>query len=137
MRISSLKLKAFFSLTVDLHPVVVLDHLGVGRQQFVVRAPADEGVVVVSRLRVVLHEADGHIAVVDHRLVQGLQGPEAVGRGGASEPFDSSRWVRTPDLARDVVIEPGREGLQRSLDFRSLRWNCKDKPSNVTLALPF
>ena len=62
----------FFSLTVDFHPVVILDHFGVGRQELVVRPPADQGVVVVGGLRVVLHEADGHVAVVDHRLVQGL-----------------------------------------------------------------
>ncbi len=68
--------------------MIVLHHFRVGREEFVVRPPADEGVVVMSRLRVVLDETDSHVASVEHRLVQSLEGPEPVGRRGAPEPFD-------------------------------------------------
>ena len=67
--------------------MVVLHHFGVGREELVVRPPADEGVVVMSRLRVVLDKTDGHVAAVKHRLVQSLEGAEPVGRRGAPEPF--------------------------------------------------
>ncbi len=68
--------------------MVVLHHFGVCREELVVRPPADEGVVVMSRLRVVLDKAYGHVASVEHRLVQSLEGPEPVGGRGAPEPFD-------------------------------------------------
>ena len=107
--------------------MVIFDDPGVGRQELVVRAATDQGVVMVSRLWVVEDEADGDVATFDHRLVEGLHWTQPVGRRGTPKPFDSSWRVRAPDLTGDVVVEPRGEGLQGTLNFSALRWNCKIK----------
>ena len=85
--------------------MIVLDHSRIRGQKFVVRTPADQGVVVVGRLRVILDEADGHVPVLEDRLVQGLHWPEAVGWRGTPKPFDPGRRVGAPDLAGDEVVQ--------------------------------
>ena len=107
--------------------MVIFDDPGVGRQELVVRAATDQGVVMVSRLRVVEDEADGDVATFDDRLVEGLHRTQPVSRRGTSKPFNSGGWVRAPDLAGDVVVEPRSERLQGTLNFSALRWNWKFK----------
>ena len=91
--------------------MVVLHDSRVGRQELVVGPAADESVVMVSRLGVVLHKADGHVAIVEDGLVQGLQRPQTLGGRGPPEPFNSGGGIRTPDLALYVVIEAGGQRL--------------------------
>ena len=56
-------------------------------------------------------------------LVKSLHGSKPMGGRGAAKPFDPRRRIRTPDLARDVVVEARREGLERALNFCALGWN--------------
>jgi hypothetical protein len=111
--------------------MVILNDPRIGSQQFIVGPPAYQGVVVVGRLGVVLDKADGDIAIFQDCLVQGFQGSQAVGRGGPPEPLDPGCRVGAPDLAGDVVVDAGGEGLQGTLDFGSLRWNCKLKKIEI------
>jgi hypothetical protein len=55
-------------LTINFHPVVILDNFRVCSEKLVIGSSANQSIVMVGRLRVVLDKTDGHVAVLGDSL---------------------------------------------------------------------